>query len=61
MKIGDLVRSKSCGELGVVIERHMTPSRGWVHVVMVPHSRYTRSWTSRHFYGSDLEMVNESR
>ena len=59
MKVGDLVRSKSFGELGLIIDRYMTPSDRWLHVVLY-------CWTIQdgptwEFYDSELEVVCESR
>ena len=61
MKVGDLVISKSCGELGLIIDRYMTPSDRWLHVVL-----YCWGWTlpggaTWEFYDSELEVVCESR
>ena len=60
MKVGDLVISKSCGELGLIIDRYMTPSDRWLHVVLY-------CWwggpgrVCGEFYDSELEVVCESR
>jgi len=59
MKVGDLVRPKPCGELGLIIDRYMTPSDRWLNVV-------SYDWTIQDgptwdFYDSELEVVCESR
>ena len=57
MKVGDLVRHKPCGYVGIIV----WSSREWAGLDL-------RCWTVlritgelRNWWGSDMEVVNESR
>ena len=57
MKVGDLVRHKPCGYVGIIVG----PSREWGGLGLSCWTVLRITGQLRNWWGSDVEVINESR
>jgi hypothetical protein len=57
VKVGDLVRHKPCGYVGIIV----SPSRQWGGLGLSCWTVLRITGELRNWWGSDVEVINESR